>query len=48
MIATLTPNTKGNPTLEKLLKTYVEVFKEVKTLPPFRLHDHYIPLKERA
>jgi hypothetical protein len=46
MFVTFSPNTEGNLALELILKTYQNLFKEPRGLPPPRLHDHSTPLKD--
>jgi len=41
-------NYKGRLTLEVLLESYKEIFKEPEGLPPIRTHDHTILMKEGA
>jgi hypothetical protein len=46
MFVTFSPNTEGNLALELILKTYQNLFKEPRGLPPPRLQDHSTPLKD--
>lgn len=39
------PSTEEHPNLTQILQDYKDVFEEPKGLPPFRAHDHQIPLK---
>ncbi|KAH7848172.1 hypothetical protein Vadar_034607 [Vaccinium darrowii] len=39
------PSTEEHPDLTQILQDYNDVFEEPKGLPPFRAHDHQIPLK---
>ena len=46
MTTTLQPSLGNNATIDELLHSYQDIFKEPTGLPPLRAHDHAIPLKE--
>jgi len=46
MTATLQPSIGSDSTIDELLHSYQDIFKEPTRLPPLRTHDHVIPLKE--
>jgi hypothetical protein len=46
MTATLQPSLGSDSTIDELLHSYQDIFKEPTRLPPLRTHDHAIPLKE--
>jgi hypothetical protein len=46
MTTTLQPSLGTNSTIDELLNSYQDIFKEPTGLPPLRTYDHVIPLKE--